>query len=227
MAVGSWGVRLSQMYWMAKVHRTQTQFRVRGECMLRIFWCVVTLSLSSVLFAQQSGQSADTILVHGRVYTVNDKRPWAEALAIRDGKILAVGTDREIARYRGASTKVIDAKGRLVLPGFTDCHVHFMDGSFSLGQSSLDDAKTVAEIQQRVKTYAAARPNDPWVLGRGWSYPVFAPSGMPDKKYLDAVVPDRPVYLEGFDGHTWWANSKALEAAHITKDTPDPPGSAI
>lgn len=195
--------------------------------MLSILRLIVICYVGSVLLAHSQTQSADTILIHGHIYTVDANHPWAEALAIRDGKILAVGTDREIARYRGAPTKVIDAKGRLVLPGFTDCHVHFMDGSFSLGQISLDDAKTLAEIQQRVKTYAAAHPNDPWVLGRGWSYPVFAPSGLPDKKYLDAIVPDRPVYLEGFDGHTWWANSKALEAAHVTKDTPNPTGGAI
>jgi predicted amidohydrolase YtcJ len=94
-------------------------------------------------------------------------------------------------------------------------------------QVNVEDAKTVTEIQERIKVYAAAHPNDAWVLGRGWSYPVFAPSGLPDKKQLDAIIPDRPVYIEGFDGHTWWANSKALEAAHITKDTPDPPGGKI
>src|SRR5581483_1441134 len=108
-------------------------------------------------------------------------------------------------------------------PGITDCHIHFLDGSLSLGQVALDDAKTVAEIQQRVKQYAASHADAKWILGRGWQYPVFAPSGLPDKKFLDEIVSDRPVYLEGFDGHTWWANSKALQLAGITRETKDPP----
>lgn len=200
---------------------------INGKLGRRIFLGLLVGFLSWTCFAETRSTTADVVLVHGRIYTVNAQQPWAEALAIREGRILAVGTDREIARYRGVSTKVIDAKGRLVLPGFTDCHVHFMDGSFSLQQVNVEDAKTVAEVQDRIKAYAAAHPNDPWVLGRGWSYPVFAPSGMPDKKQLDAIIPDRPAYIEGFDGHSWWANSKALEAAHITKDTADPPGGKI
>jgi predicted amidohydrolase YtcJ len=198
-----------------------------GKFGRQIFLGLVVVFLCGASFAETKSTTADAVLIHARIYSVNAQQPWAEALAIRDGKILAVGTDREIAHYRGPSTKVIDAKGRLILPGFTDCHVHFMDGSFSMQQVNVEDAKTVAEIQERVKAYAAAHPNAPWVLGRGWSYPVFAPSGLPDKKQLDAIIPDRPAYIEGFDGHTWWANSKALEAAHITKDTPDPPGGKI
>jgi predicted amidohydrolase YtcJ len=207
--------------------RKEARTRRRGKFMLRTWWLAFTFCVSSCFLAQGQTQSADTVILNAHIYTVDAKHPWAEALAIRDGKILAVGSERDIARHRGASTKVIDAKSRLVLPGFTDCHVHFMDGSFSLQEFSLDDAKTVAEIQQRVKAFAAAHPNDPWILGRGWTYPVFAPSGLPDKKYLDEIISDRPVYIESYDGHSWWANSKALEAAHITKDTPDPPGGAI
>ena len=189
--------------------------------------CAVVILLSGFSLAQSPGHLADLVLVHAHIYTVNARQPWAQALAVRDGRILAVGTDRDMARYRGASTKVIDAKGRLVLPGFTDCHAHFLDGSFTLQQVNLDDATTISEIVRRVKTYAAAHPKDPWLLGRGWVYPVFGPSGLPDKKYLDAIVPDRPVYLESYDGHTWWANSKALEAAHITRETANPPGGEI
>lgn len=171
--------------------------------------------------------SADVVVMHGRVYTVDTKHPWAEAIAVRGEKILAVGTDQEILRYRSASTKIIDAKNRLVLPGFTDCHAHFLDGSFTLQQINLEDATSLSEVQRRLKAYATAHVNDPWLLGRGWIYPLFLPSGLPDKKYLDAIVSDRPVYLESYDGHTWWANSKALEAAHINNQTADPPGGTI
>lgn len=195
----------------------------RPERLLLIF----AILGSTVSFAADAPAPADTIVIHGRVYTVDAKHPWAEAVAVAHGKILAVGADSEILRYRAPATKIIDARGHMVLPGFTDCHVHFMDGSTALGHIQLDDAKNVAEIQQRVKAYAAAHPDDPWILGRGWTYPLFPPDGLPNKKYLDEVVTDRPVYLEGYDGHTWWANSKALEAAHITKNTPDPHGGSI
>src|SRR6185437_10195567 len=122
---------------------------------------------------------------------------------------------------------VIDAGGRLVLPGFTDCHIHFMDGSLSLQRINVEDVKTIAAIQQRVKEFASAHPKDAWILGRGWSYDVFGTAALPDKKYLDEVVSDRPVLLEGYDGHTYWANSKALAAAGITRNTPDPPNGKI
>src|SRR5581483_8126733 len=89
----------------------------------------------------------------------------------------------------------------------------FMDGSISLGRVNVEGAKNVEEIQKKVKDYADAHPNAPWILGRGWSYPAFGAAALPDKKYLDAVVADRPVYLEGFDGLTYWANSKALVGA--------------
>ncbi len=193
----------------------------------QLILCLLVASLSWISYAETKSPIADVILIHARIYTLNAHQPWVEALAIRDGKILAVGTDDEISHYRGTSTKAIDAKGRLVLPGFTDCHVHFMDGSFSLEQVNVETAKNIDQVQQQIKAYAKAHPNDAWVLGRGWSYPIFPPAGMPDKKQLDVVVPDRPAYIEGYDAHTWWANTKALEAAHITKDTTDPPGGTI
>ena len=177
--------------------------------------------------AQTAITPADTVVVHARIYTVNEKQPWAEALAIRGERIIAVGTGREIAAYRGSSTHVIDAGGRLVLPGFEDCHIHFMDGSLGLTQVDLNDAKTVPEIQKRVKDYAASHPTDLWITGMGWTYPTFGAAALPDKKILDEVVPDRPVYLVAFDGHSSWANSKALQMAGITRQTPDPPNGKI
>jgi predicted amidohydrolase YtcJ len=199
----------------------------KSKLLQQLLLCLSVVCLSCISYAATKSSTADVILIHARIYTVNPQQPWAEALAIRDGKILAVGKEDEISQYRGTSTKVINAKGRLVLPGFTDCHVHFMDGSFSLEQVNVESAKNLEQVQQQIGAYAKAHPNDAWVLGRGWSYPIFPPSGMPDKKQLDAVVPDRPAYIEGYDGHTWWANSKALAAAHITKATSDPPGGTI
>jgi hypothetical protein len=187
---------------------------------------LLTLALAGLAHGR-SRPVADTILTHARIYTVNARAPWAEAVAIRDGKILAVGSARQIASYRGPSTKTLDAHGRLVLPGFIDSHIHFVEGSLAMFQVRLDDTRSVAQIQQVVREFVQAHPatspESAWITGRGWSYPEFAATGgMPHKKFLDEVVPDRPVLLVGFDGHTSWANSKALQMAGITRDTPDP-----
>jgi predicted amidohydrolase YtcJ len=171
--------------------------------------------------------SADSVVVNAKVYTVNPRQPWAEALAVRGERILAVGSTREVDRYRGPNTRVIDAQGRLVLPGFTDCHIHFMEGSLGLLHVDLNGAATVREIQKRVSAYAVAHPHEEWILGMGWTYPTFAPSGMPDRRTIDEVVLHRPVLLEAYDGHTSWANSKALAVAGITRETPDPPNGKI
>jgi predicted amidohydrolase YtcJ len=185
---------------------------------------IAWLAACPLLPAQPTDTVADTVVVHARVYTVNSEQPWAGAIAIRGEKILAVGNAQEIDAHRGPATKVIDAGGRLVLPGFTDCHNHFLDGSLSLQRVHLDDAKDLQEIQRRVKAFADAHPDQPWVLGRGWQYTAVGPTNLPDRKSLDEVVPDRPVYLESFDGHTWWANTKALQLAGITNKTSNPSG---
>ncbi len=186
----------------------------------------VLLFLSSFAPAQTQ-DPADVIITNAKVYTVNSKQPWAEAIAIRGDKVVAVRNSKDIEAFRGPATKSIDARGHLLLPGFTDCHIHFMDGSLGLTRVDLNGAGSIAEIQKRVKAYADAHPKEQWILGMGWTYPTFAPSGLPDKRILDAVVPDRPVYLVAFDGHSSWANSKALEMAGITRTTPDPANGKI
>jgi predicted amidohydrolase YtcJ len=186
------------------------------------------LCAASMLPAQGPAVApADVIVVHGRVYTENPKRPWAQAVAIRGAKIVAVGDDSEIEKMRGTGTKVIDADGKLVLPGFVDCHIHFLDGSFSLGRVNLEGAKDAADIQNRLREYASQHPGNDWILGRGWNYAMFIPDALPHRKYLDEIFPNRPVFLEGYDGHTYWANSKALAMAGITRETSDPPNGTI
>jgi len=174
-----------------------------------------------------AAETADTIITNARVYTVNPQQKWAEAIAVRADKIIFVGDAKSAESYKGASTKVIDAKGKLVLPGFTDCHVHFMSGSLGLTQVDLTGANTIEEIQKRVKDYAAAHPTLPWVTGMGWQYPTFGATALPNKKILDDVLADRPVYLVAYDGHSSWANSKALAMAGIDRNTPDPPNGKI
>jgi predicted amidohydrolase YtcJ len=194
-----------------------------------IFQSLVLLSLAASLSRPQARvvEPADIIVVHGHVYTENPKQPWAQAVAIYHGKIVAVGDDPEIERRRGMGTKLINAGGKLVLPGFVDCHIHFMDGSLSLGRVNLEGAKDPADIQKRLRAYAAEHPGEDWILGRGWNYAMFGPEALPHKKYLDELFPNRPVFLEGYDGHTYWANSKALAMAGIARETADPPNGAI
>lgn len=170
---------------------------------------------------------ATVIITNARIYTVDAKQPWGEALAISNGTILAVGSNRAIDTFRDENTHVIDAHGKLVLPGFTDSHIHFLEGSRLLTQVDLNGTSSIAEVQKRVKEYATAHPSVGWILGRGWSYDLFGETALPDKKYLDEIIPDRPVYLVGFDGHTSWVNSKALTLAGITRDTPNPPAGWI
>lgn len=196
----------------------------------QLWLCSLFLTLAVVPACAAAGdvtQPADVIVTHARVYTVNPQQKWAEAIAIRGDKIVAVGDRGKIDSYRGPSTRIIDAHEHLVLPGFTDCHVHFMDGSLGLTQVDLNGANTVAEIQKRVTEYAAAHPALPWITGMGWQYPTFGPTALPNKKMLDDILPDRPVFLVAYDGHTSWANSKALAMAGIDRKTPDPANGQI
>jgi predicted amidohydrolase YtcJ len=179
--------------------------------------------------AQQSARlaPADILIVHAKVYTVNGKKQWAQSVAIRKGKIVAVGSDEQVARFRGIGTKTIDAGGTVVLPAFTDSHVHLTQGGFRLTQVNLDGAKDVAEIQERLRAYASKHPDEKWILGGGWSYAMFGEETLPNKKALDELFPDTPVLLAAFDMHSFWANSKALAQAGIAKSTPNPPNGEI
>jgi predicted amidohydrolase YtcJ len=169
---------------------------------------------------------ADLVLTGGRIWTAEPAAPWAEAIAVRDGRILYVGDPAGAARYRGPKTQVAQLAGRLVVPGFNDSHIHLMGGALSLERVDLIEDQSVEAVQARIRAFAASQPASPWVLGRGWLYGSF-PGGLPTRQQLDAVVPDRPAYMECYDGHSGWANSKALALAGITKDTKDPVNGAI
>jgi predicted amidohydrolase YtcJ len=160
-------------------------------------------------------------LVNGTVHTIDPRRPRAQAVAVADGKIAAVGTDDEVREVITSGTEVLDLKGRMVLPGFQDAHVHPPSGGLEMLRCNLSEAYSIPEYERIVATYAAEHPDVEWILGGGWSMDVF-PRGNPSKDVLDRLVPDRPVMLPSRDGHSVWVNSKTLEIAGITKDTPDP-----
>jgi predicted amidohydrolase YtcJ len=201
--------------------RTRTLSRPRRHSLI---FLLLFLGRSFSASAQRSVRvaPADIIIQHAKIFTADEKRPWAQSIAIYKGKIAAVGTDDEVTRMRGIGTKMIDAGGKLVLPGFTDCHIHFLSGGLGLQRVNLEGAQDLAEIFARLQKYADTHPNTPWILGRGWNYAMFAPEALPNKKPLDELFPAWPVFLRGYDGHTSWANSKALALAGITKDTPNP-----
>jgi predicted amidohydrolase YtcJ len=197
---------------------------------LRVVSQSLVLLLSGAVMSRAQGRTvepADIIVVHGRVYTENPRQPWAQAVAIQHGKIVAVGDDPEIERLRGMGTKVINAGGRLVLPGFVDCHIHFMEGSAKLRWVRLEGAQNLADIRSRLSSHAATNPGEGWILGHGWNYGMFGPGKLPGKKELDDIFPNRAVSLEGFDGHTYWVNSRALALAAISRDTPNPANGTI
>jgi len=168
-----------------------------------------------------STQHADLVLVNGAIYTVDATRRWAQAVAVRNGRIRAVGTDDDVRELAGSSTEVVDLEGRMLLPGFQDAHVHPPAGGLEMLRCNLSDAYSKDEYLRIISEYATSHPDDEWILGGGWSMDTF-PGGAPTKELLDAVVPDRPVFLPSRDGHSGWANSRALERAGITSHTPDP-----
>jgi predicted amidohydrolase YtcJ len=165
--------------------------------------------------------AADLVFVNGDVYTVDAARSWATAVAVRDGAIAAVGTDDEVRDLIDAGTEVVDLTGRLLLPGFQDSHVHPVGGGIDMLQCDMHDLEGKDAYLQAVRDYLASHRGEAWVLGGGWAQDAFE-RGCPDKESLDAVAADTPVYLPNRDGHSVWVNSKALEIAGITSDTPDP-----
>jgi hypothetical protein len=169
---------------------------------------------------------ADVVFVNGSVYTVDAARRWTRAVAVRGGRIVAVGTDDDVRSLIGARTEVHDLRDRMLLPGFQDAHVHPPSGGIEMLQCDMNEAYSLPEYERIAAAYAASHPDEEWILGGGWSMDAF-PNGTPDRAPLDRVLPDRPAFLPNRDGHTAWVNSRALEMAGITAETPDPPDGRI
>jgi predicted amidohydrolase YtcJ len=187
----------------------------------------VTLIAGLIVGAQREDDGAvDLIVVNARVYAGDGASELAEAVAVRGNKVIRVGTNTEIRRLRRAQTTVIDAKGGAVLPGFNDAHAHFINGGLSIDQVSLLEARTLDEIKDTVRLWAETHPEREWITGRGWYYQPFT-GGLPTRQMLDALVPDRPAYLTAYDGHTGWANTRALKLAGITRRTKNPANGTI
>ncbi|MBI3661747.1 MAG: amidohydrolase [Acidobacteria bacterium] len=163
-------------------------------------------------------EPATLALVNGRIWTGNAAQPWAQAVAVRGENIVAVGTNAQIAAQSGPLTKRVDLKGGFAMPGFNDAHLHFLGGALRLAQLDLNGANSLAEMQARLKKFAEDDPAAPWLLGYGWQYS-WIPGRLPAREDIDKVVGNRPVYLVAYDGHTGWANTKALQVAGVNQDT--------
>ena len=173
-----------------------------------------------------SSDPADLLLRDGAVYTVDAARSWATAVGVKGGRIIYVGSDSVPAGTIGPETEVVDLAGKMVLPGFQDGHVHLLAGGVELGECTLFTLGSAAAIADSIEACVAARPDATWLRGVGWELTVF-PDANPSKALLDGIVADRPAIFDAADGHSAWANSKALTLAGITRDTPDPPDGRI
>jgi predicted amidohydrolase YtcJ len=169
-----------------------------------------------------STPTADLLLTDLTVYTNDATGTRGRELALKDGRILAVGREPgELSDLRGPGTEVLSLPGRLAVPGFQDAHVHAPFAGRNRLRVWLNDLHGRSDYLEAIAGYARAHPDEPWVVGGGWAMECF-PGGLPRKEDLDAIVPDRPVFLFNKDVHGAWVNSVALERAGITKDTPDP-----
>jgi predicted amidohydrolase YtcJ len=167
-------------------------------------------------------EPADLILTGADVWTGDAARRWARAVAVRGDRIAAVGTDDDVRELRGPATEVMPMAGKAIVPGFQDAHVHPAFAARNLLNVNLDDLHTRDEYLDRIQTFADANRDLDWIVGGGWANAVFDATGGPRKDDLDAIVPDRPVFLLNNDVHAGWVNSRTLEAAGLTAASPDP-----
>jgi predicted amidohydrolase YtcJ len=170
--------------------------------------------------------AADLVLTGGAVYTVDAARTWAQAVAVKNGRIAAVGSDADMRPHVGPRTEVQNLRGRMVLPGFQDAHVHASGAGLERSLCDLTGEHTREGYLAAIRRYAGRNPQAEWITGGGWGMDVF-PGGVPSRDDLDAVVPDRPVFLSNRDHHGAWVNSRALALAGVDAATPDPPDGRI
>jgi predicted amidohydrolase YtcJ len=188
------------------------------------------LAAALVLLARASTVTAsppDLVLLSARIWTGDSAQPEATALAAREGRIVAVGSDPEIRRLRGPKTVVVDGKGRRVVPGFIDCHTHMSMGGFNLLGVDLRHTKDPEDFTRRLAAFAKTRPPRLWMTDGAWDHQVWADPVLPTRAMLDPATGDRPACLSRTDGHMMVCNSVAMKLANVTRATKDPPGGVV
>ena len=170
---------------------------------------------------------ADLIVTGARIYTVDDSRPTAEAMAVRDGRVLFVGSSRGAEALRGPKTQVVDATGRTIIPGMTDAHAHFLGLGQALRTVDLVGTTSYDEVIARVVARAKQVQPGTWIIGHGWDQNDWGDTRFPAHDALSRAVPNNPVLLERVDGHAYLVNAKAMQLASVTKATADPSGGRL
>ena len=170
---------------------------------------------------------ADLVILNAKVWTGNRTQMWAEAVAVCGDRVIAVGSNTDVRSLVGAHTRVVEARGRLILPGFNDAHVHFVSGGLTLAGLELRSARDETDFAERIRQFAARVPKGKWITGGRWDHESWPSRRRPTREMGDAAAPDHPVFLKRIDGHIGVANSLALRLAGITKDTPEPAGGVI
>lgn len=194
---------------------------------------IATLFLIGLLgllaFCQTSPKKmkADLVLLDGLVWTGEEAPRWAQAVAVKDGEVVGVGSNDQISQFISSTTQVVQLEGQLLLPGFIDSHTHFLDGGFYLAQVQLEGVTTKEEFIQRIETKAKELSPGEWILGGNWDHHDLIPPQLPRKEWIDAVTPHHPVCVFRHDGHMALVNSLALKKAGISRETPTPPGGEI
>jgi len=186
----------------------------------------VAVGLTSVA-AAQSKPAADLIISDAKIWTGDASKPTAESVAVLGDRIVAVGSNSEVDAWRDSNTKVIDAQGKLLLPGFDDAHVHFVSGGAQLDAVQLNDATSAQEFVRRIAERAKSAPKGEWIMGGDWDETKWTPASLPTHEMIDAVTPNNPVAVSRYDGHMVLANAIALQLAGITAKISDPPGGSI
>src|SRR5260370_6710954 len=186
------------------------------------FVCIVGLMWASGPHAQTQ-PAASLIITNAKVWTVDKQHPAAEAVAVVADCIVAVGSNAEIDRWRGPETKILDAAGKLLLPGFNDAHVHLVDGGAQLDQVQLSDATSEQEFVNRIAAQVKKTGKGEWILRGDWDETRWSPAELPTHSSIDSVSPDTPVFINRHDGHMALANSLAMKLAGVTAKSPDIP----
>ncbi len=202
-----------------------TLMTIKSLCSLVVASCLLAATAGTRTRAQN--MTADLVILNANVRTMDKGRPSAEAVAVYGNRISAVGTSEEIRRLVGGHTRVIDAKGALVLPGFNDSHVHFIEGGSHLASVQLRDAASPEEFAERIRQFAVKTPKGRWITGGDWDHERWPGAPLPTKELIDRFTPDHPVFVNRLDGHMSLANSVALKLAGVTKETKDPDGGLI
>ncbi|HEY7308879.1 MAG TPA: amidohydrolase [Gemmataceae bacterium] len=197
---------------------------------LLVVLCAVCLAIP-VRAAEKSDSApvaaADLVVLNARIWTVNSSQPEAEALAVIRDRITAVGKSADVRRWIGPKTRVLDGKGRRIVPGFYDSHVHLLGSGLRLAEVALKDARDETEFGKRLREFDRKLPRDRWLLGGEWDHDRTFAGRLPTAETIDKYVSDRPVFLRRYDGHMAVVNRRVLDLADITAETPDPPGGVI